>query len=81
MPFMAIDLLKEEYFTGNVNRLYRHDLESCIWVLVYVLTKGVPGFACKEVWQTDDYNKCRREKNGLLWETQSIAVAEVNERT
>ncbi|KAG5636017.1 hypothetical protein H0H81_009367 [Sphagnurus paluster] len=32
--YMALDLLREKYFEGKISRLYRHDLESFIWVLV-----------------------------------------------
>ncbi|KAG5634008.1 hypothetical protein H0H81_003919 [Sphagnurus paluster] len=34
IPYMALDLLNRGYFSGHVERLYRHDLESFIWVLV-----------------------------------------------
>ncbi|KAL6300242.1 hypothetical protein BKA93DRAFT_712060, partial [Sparassis latifolia] len=37
LPFMAIDLLPKEAYEGKVTHLYRHDLESFIWVLLYVL--------------------------------------------
>ncbi|KAG5634348.1 hypothetical protein H0H81_002287 [Sphagnurus paluster] len=34
VPYMALDLLNDAYFSGQVQRRYRHDLESFIWVLV-----------------------------------------------
>lgn len=36
VPFMALDLLTPEGQQGEVAHLYRHDLESFVWVLVWV---------------------------------------------
>ncbi|KAG0706458.1 hypothetical protein DFH29DRAFT_1022318 [Suillus ampliporus] len=36
VPFMALDLLTPEGQQGNVKHLYRHDLESFVWVLAWV---------------------------------------------
>lgn len=36
VPFMALDLLCDEYWRGEVERLYRHDLEGLIWILPWV---------------------------------------------
>jgi hypothetical protein len=36
VPFMALDLLTEKGQRGEVKHLYRHDLESFMWVLVWV---------------------------------------------
>ena len=36
LPFMALDLLSDEAWKGNVQRLYRHDLEGFIWILPWV---------------------------------------------
>ncbi|KAG1729432.1 hypothetical protein EDB19DRAFT_1743436 [Suillus lakei] len=36
VPFMALDLLTPEGQRGEVAHLYRHDLESFVWVLVWV---------------------------------------------
>jgi hypothetical protein len=33
-PFMALDLLTDEAWDGKVERLYRHDCESFVWVLL-----------------------------------------------
>lgn len=35
IPFMALDLLTEKVQRGEVQYLYRHDLESFLWVLVW----------------------------------------------
>ncbi|KAG0696690.1 hypothetical protein DFH29DRAFT_1082776 [Suillus ampliporus] len=36
VPFMALDLLSPKGQRGQVEHLYRHDLESFMWVLVWV---------------------------------------------
>jgi len=39
VPFMALDLLTERGQRGQVEHLYRHDLESFIWVLPWVVLR------------------------------------------
>ena len=34
-PFMALELLTEDGYSGNVQRRYRHELESFTWVLAW----------------------------------------------
>ena len=36
IPFMAIDLLSDKYWKGFIPRFYYHELESFVWILVYV---------------------------------------------
>jgi len=36
IPYMALDLLDPEALDGRVPRLYRHDLEGLVWILVWV---------------------------------------------
>ncbi|CCM06984.1 uncharacterized protein FIBRA_09299 [Fibroporia radiculosa] len=60
VPFMAVDLLTEEYFAGQIAHLYRHDLESCIWVLTYaLLSDAVPDV---KAWHTKHFEGCRTKK-------------------
>ncbi|GBE83532.1 hypothetical protein SCP_0505860 [Sparassis crispa] len=40
VPFMALDLLMPDYYSGKITRLYRHDLESFVWVLPFVLLRN-----------------------------------------
>ncbi|GBE85467.1 hypothetical protein SCP_0706540 [Sparassis crispa] len=40
VPFMALDLLMPGYYGGKIARLYRHDLESFVWVLPFVLLRN-----------------------------------------
>ena len=36
LPFLALDLLNERAFKGQVPRLYRHEAESFAWCLIYI---------------------------------------------
>lgn len=36
IPYMALDLLCQEYWDGGVKRYYHHELEAFIWILVFV---------------------------------------------
>jgi hypothetical protein len=56
---MALDLLTHEYWNGEIKRLYRHDLESFIWILPWVFLQyegrklsNKPVF---ERWNSGDY--------------------------
>jgi hypothetical protein len=64
---MALDLLTEAW-KGNVQRLYRHDLEGFIWILPWVFLQ----FEGKELkipvlesWQTGDCAECYGAKPDL----------------
>lgn len=72
IPFMALDLLTSDCWEGNVKRLYRHDLEGFVWVVVaYAWLYDENGVAVKispvQDWFTCDYNACRKEKNIFLF--------------
>ncbi|KAJ7592390.1 hypothetical protein C8J56DRAFT_745552, partial [Mycena floridula] len=43
MPFMALGLLDEEGWDGKIRRLYRHDLESFAWVLLWICVSFLNG--------------------------------------
>ena len=36
-PFMALDVLNEDFETENLTRVYRHELEGHIWVIPWVI--------------------------------------------
>ncbi|KAG2028979.1 hypothetical protein BDR03DRAFT_816759, partial [Suillus americanus] len=36
VPFMSLDLLTPEAIAGEVEHVYRHDVESFIWVLTWI---------------------------------------------
>jgi len=70
IPFMAIDLLKEQALKGKVEHLYRHDAESLIWVLAWVCLRYEDGKLRSnrplDEWLTADAKQCRKEKNDFL---------------
>lgn len=70
VPFMALDLLTQEGFRGDVPRLYRHDLESFIWVLPYQLLYGLNSAQDDMLrkWDTADYDQCLAQKHSFLFE-------------
>ena len=59
LPFMAIDLLRHS--NGQISRWFRHDLESCMWCLVWeALAKE------REHWCSEDLTRITAEKSGML---------------
>ena len=69
VPFMALDLLTEEYWAGTIPRLYRHDLEGLIWVLPWVFLQYENGsltVSKLKSWRTGDYFACQKEKRTFL---------------
>lgn len=69
IPFMALDLLCDEYWEGQIQRRYRHDLEGLIWVLPWVFLQ-FDGSVLKDpklrAWRTGDYRVCYKEKLAFL---------------
>lgn len=70
IPFMAIDLLSDEYWKGILVRQYRHDLEGFQWVLAWVCMcseshedQGDPRL---NLWRTGDRAACRQRKVDFL---------------
>ena len=59
LPFMAIDLLR--YPNGQISRWFRHDLESCMWCLVWqALAKK------QEHWYSEELSRIDAEKSKML---------------
>ena len=59
LPFMAIDLLR--YPDGQISRWFRHDLESCMWCVVWqALAKE------REHWYSEDLTRIDAEKSKIL---------------
>jgi len=72
IPFMALDLLTEKGQRGEVQHLYRHDLESFMWVLVWVAWRYKDGQLLPrkirplDKWATVDAEQCDQEKKTFL---------------
>ena len=59
LPFMAIDLLRHS--NGQISRWFRHDLESCMWCLVWQALARK-----QEHWYSDELTRISAEKSGML---------------
>jgi len=75
MPFMAFDLLCPEGLEGCIPRLYRHDAESFLWVLFWVLANYRDG---KKVYRHFDsfnaptYDQCYVNKLAFLTGVKAV---------
>ena len=69
IPFMALDLLRPDGQSGKVEHVYRHDLESFIWVLVWLTLLYKDGEKVSgsiDDWAKVDANSCYLAKLGFL---------------
>jgi serine/threonine protein kinase len=71
VPFMALELLTREGQRGEVGHLYRHDLESFMWVLAWVCLRYKDGKLRisdrpLDEWATQDALKVGKEKSFFL---------------
>ncbi|KAH7927549.1 hypothetical protein BV22DRAFT_264501 [Leucogyrophana mollusca] len=72
VPFMARQLLTKEGLDGEITHVYRHEVESFIWVLVWVSLRLHQGHErndksrCLDLWLKADEEQCRKEKNDFL---------------
>jgi hypothetical protein len=66
LPFMAMGLLNDAYWRGDIAPIYRHELEALIWILPFVFLryqdhKSQPR-TLVEYWMTSSYKNCARHK-------------------
>jgi hypothetical protein len=86
VPFMAIDLLTEKGQRGEVKHLYRHDLESFMWVLVWVSFRYKDGrllprkSRCFDQWATVPAEDCGKEKVFFLRELLEYKFPDIDPR-
>ncbi|TFY57703.1 hypothetical protein EVG20_g8436 [Dentipellis fragilis] len=70
LPFMALELLCDEYWDGKIERSYHHDLEALIWMLPWAFLRFEYGQEIKGAplgkWKTTDYNDCDAYKRAFL---------------
>ncbi|KAF8881294.1 hypothetical protein CPB84DRAFT_254716 [Gymnopilus junonius] len=69
IPFMALDLLTSQYWTGYRARYYHHELESFLWILPYVFLlyqDGKRKGTAIEDWITSSYDSCFAAKLTFL---------------
>lgn len=73
VPFKAIDLLSDDALAGKVRHLYRHGLESFIWVFLWVVRcypngqKLVPPPCIFKEWSNTDVKACHGAKLWFLY--------------
>ena len=76
-PFLALDLLTADAQDGKVERLYRHDLESFLWVLMWIAAcydsevESIP----------DDYRCWLHEDTAICLGTKTVALHLVRYQT
>lgn len=80
IPFLAGDLLSPAYWEGKIKVLYRHDLESFVWILLWVFVcyrdrKAAVPDRLRE-WQTANYNSCYGSRVSFLNQFEYFAVPE-----
>jgi hypothetical protein len=72
IPFLSTNLLKDEYWNGQLEVLYWHDLESFVWTITWVFlyydNRKEMVMKALARWQTGDYVQCRKEKYDFLCE-------------
>ncbi|KAG2131322.1 hypothetical protein DEU56DRAFT_813989 [Suillus clintonianus] len=73
VPFMALDLLAPKAQRGEVKHLYRHDMESFVWVFIWICfrynSEGdlLPPAARRfDAWATLGASTCREKKRDFL---------------
>ncbi|KAF8838062.1 hypothetical protein BDN67DRAFT_1013382 [Paxillus ammoniavirescens] len=79
MLFMAIDLLDADGQDGKVKHLYRHDMESLIWVFVWICHQFKDGKLRTrrplDAWANADARRCVLKKSCFLLATPPEDVA------
>jgi len=70
VPFMTIDLLREQALEVTVENLYQHDTESLIWVLAWVCLRYEDGKLRHNrplnEWLKADAKQCREKNNDFI---------------
>ncbi|KAG2134881.1 uncharacterized protein EDB93DRAFT_835296 [Suillus bovinus] len=72
VPFMAVDLLTARAQRGEVKHLYRHDLESFMWVFTWISLRYDNGALLSagsrpiDAWATFDAVTCGEKKQSFL---------------
>jgi len=69
IPFVAIELLRPDGQAGEVEHIYRHDMESLIWVFVWLCFQykdGKSNHGPLDVWAKVDASLCVTKKLAFL---------------
>ncbi|KAG1805974.1 uncharacterized protein BJ212DRAFT_1486109 [Suillus subaureus] len=85
VPFMALELLSPSVQRGEVKHLYRHDLESFMWVFAWIVLRyrqGVllpRGLRPFDEWATLGAVACGKEKLFFLNNMEASAPSDIDE--
>ncbi|KAG2346907.1 hypothetical protein BDR05DRAFT_997282 [Suillus weaverae] len=85
VPFMALDLLTEAGQRGELKHLYRYDLESFMWVFIWICLRyrqGVllpKGSRPLDEWATSNAVACRGKKLAFLNSLEAYYPSDINE--
>ncbi|KIJ14771.1 hypothetical protein PAXINDRAFT_12338 [Paxillus involutus ATCC 200175] len=69
IPFVPIELLRPDGQAGEVEHIYRHDMESLIWVFVWLCFQykgGKSNHGPLDVWAKGDASLCVTKKLAFL---------------
>ncbi|KAG1772572.1 hypothetical protein EV702DRAFT_1201429 [Suillus placidus] len=86
IPFMALDLLSEKGQRGEVQHFYRHDLESFMWVLVWVSLRYKDGQHLPrklrpfDKWATVYAEACAKEKSFFVTNFLEYELPDIDKR-
>ena len=80
IPFMDLELLRDQYWKGNITRRYHHDLEAFICMLLFVFLayddeKFDPHASSVKDWMTSGHNTCRESKSDFINFNSNIILA------
>ncbi|KAG2049304.1 hypothetical protein BDR06DRAFT_1023958 [Suillus hirtellus] len=87
VPFMALDLLTKDGQQGKVKHLYRHDLESFMWVLAWICLRYRQGVLLSrrlrllDEWATLDAIACGEKKLVFLNNLTPFAPSDIDKLT
>ncbi|KAG8986898.1 hypothetical protein FRB94_002392 [Tulasnella sp. JGI-2019a] len=83
LPFMALDLLTPEGCNGEIEHLYRHDLESFWWVLVWITFRFQKGKLIEDPpfseWSRGP-DACFNAKTTFLYKTKTVTSQLLEQR-
>jgi Fungal protein kinase len=69
LPFMALELLTDKGYAGEIEHRYRHDWESFIWVFIWIVCRYDDGRRLSnppfDSWVDGDHTTCREKKADL----------------
>lgn len=82
IPFMALDLLTNDYWDGRLQRYYHHELESFFWTLIVVFLACNPGSLelyneFIKNWFIPDHVVCWKDKTHFLFKRLKDAFESV----